>query len=127
MKTTWTLATGGSGDLGRPGVSAISQGALFSLANVACFELFNTNVRFNEAYLCYRVDYDAVCDEMGTKGRIRASEYARVYEFILHDQTLDACRISVLDPQDILNPKTKKKLGDIVDPNPVYRRTVANP
>jgi hypothetical protein len=33
------------------GVIAIAQGALFSMANVACLENVNTNINFNEEIL----------------------------------------------------------------------------
>jgi hypothetical protein len=34
----WTLITGGAGELGLAGITAVSQGALFSLGNAACLE-----------------------------------------------------------------------------------------
>lgn len=107
---TWTLVTGGAGELGVAGVTAISQGALFSMANVACYENTNTNIRFNEVYLCYRVDYDSVCAEKGTADRIKASDFARVYEGILANKEIKACRISVYGPEDVEQLKYDKKL-----------------
>lgn len=109
---TWTLVTGGAGEWGLAGVTAVSQGALFSMANVACLENANTNIRFNEVYLCYRVDFDAVCEEKGTVDRIRVSDFARVYEGILANKYIKACRVSVYGPQDINHLKYKKKLPD---------------
>ena len=108
--STWTLVTGGAGEFGVAGVTAISQGALFSLANVASLENAKTNIRFNEVYLCYRVDFDSVAEEKGAAGRIKASDFARVYEGILANKNIDASRVSVYGPQDIDDLKYKKKL-----------------
>ncbi|KND92206.1 hypothetical protein TOPH_03075 [Tolypocladium ophioglossoides CBS 100239] len=111
-KATWTLVTGGAGDYGIAGVTAVAQGALFSLANVACLENASTNVRFNEVYLAYRVEYDALCEEVGSStNRIKASDFARVYEQILADGGIDACRVSVLGPEDLDALKYAKKLN----------------
>jgi hypothetical protein len=110
-KSTWTLITGAAGELGVWGATAMGQGALSALANVACRENANTNIRFNEVYLAVRVDYDAVCEELGMKDRSKASDFARVYEGILDNEEISACRVSVLVPQDMVELKYKKKLG----------------
>jgi len=109
--STWTLITGGAGELGFAGVTAVSQGALFSLANVACLENAKTNIRFNEVYLCYRVDFDSVCEEEGTADRIKVSDFARVYEGILANKDIKASRVSILGPEDIKDLKYKEKLA----------------
>ena len=88
----------------------MSQGALFSLANVACRENAKTNIRFNEVYLSYRVDYDSVCEEKGTDNRMKASDFARVYEGILANKNIKASRVSVFGPQDLDDLKYKPKL-----------------
>ncbi|QYS93041.1 hypothetical protein H0G86_000429 [Trichoderma simmonsii] len=109
---TWTLVTGSLGDLGFAGVTAISQGALFSLASVACLENLKTNVRFNEVYLGYRVDYDSVVEEEGGDNRMKSSEFAHVYETILANPDIRGCRITVSGPDDVDQLKYKKKLPD---------------
>jgi len=109
--STWTLVTGAAGELGVAGVTAISQGALFTMANVGCFENANTNIRFNEVYLHYRVDFDSVAEEKGTTNRLKASDFARVYEKILANKEIDACRVSVHSPEDVDDLKYKKKLS----------------
>ncbi|PNP52417.1 hypothetical protein THARTR1_07021 [Trichoderma harzianum] len=109
---TWTLVTGSLGDLGFAGVTAISQGALFSLASVACLENLKTNVRFNEVYLGYRVDYDSVVEEEGGDNRMKSSEFAHVYETILANRDIRGCRITVSGPEDVDQLKYKKKLPD---------------
>ncbi|KAI7545274.1 hypothetical protein KC331_g6313 [Hortaea werneckii] len=65
--STWTMITGGAGDHGAGGVTALTQGALYSMANVASRELARTNIRFNEVYLNLRVDFDGP----GTSSRKR--------------------------------------------------------
>ncbi|KAK4071097.1 uncharacterized protein Triagg1_6464 [Trichoderma aggressivum f. europaeum] len=109
---TWTLVTGSLGDLGFAGVTAISQGALFSLASVACLENLKTNVRFNEVYLGYRVDYDSIVEKEGGDNRMKSSEFAHVYEAILANQDIRACRITVSGPEDVHQLKYKKKLPE---------------
>lgn len=107
---TWTLITGGAGDFGIAGVTAVSQGALYSLASVACLENAKTNIRFNEVYLCYRVDYDSVSEEKGNANCIKASDFARVYEGILANKDITASRVSVFGLEDVDDLKHKKKL-----------------
>jgi hypothetical protein len=82
------------------------------LASVACLENRKTNVRFNEVYLGYRVDYDSVVEEKGGDNRMKASEFSRVYEAILADKDIKGCRITVSGPGDVDQLKYKKKLPD---------------
>jgi hypothetical protein len=94
------------------GVTAMSQGALFSMANVACRENAKTNIRFNEHYLAARVDYDSVAEEAGD-GRMKASELAKSYEGILANEDINACRVSVMGRGDLEQLKYKKKLANL--------------
>jgi len=105
--------TGGAGETGWGGVTGIAQGALFSMANVACLENAKTNIRFNEVFLAIRVDYDAVCEEKGNDDwhRTKASDFARVQEGIWANEEIRACRVSVLSPADIDTLRFKKKLA----------------
>ncbi|RMY08834.1 hypothetical protein D0867_08907 [Hortaea werneckii] len=57
-ESTWTMITGAAGDYGAGRVTAFTQGALYSMANVASRELAGINIRFNEMYLYLRVDFD---------------------------------------------------------------------
>ena len=104
--------TGGAGDIGIAGVSAVGQGALFSLANVACLENMKTNVRFNELYLSCRVEYDSNIDAENAQGKIKASKFAQVYEKILQDENINGCRVRVITAADIDDVKFEKKLPD---------------
>ncbi|KAH6867504.1 hypothetical protein B0T10DRAFT_572251 [Thelonectria olida] len=109
-KSTWTLMTGAAGNSGWAGVTAISQGALFSLATVACRELADTNVRFNEVWLAFRVEHDKVAKEKGGTS-IGSSVLAPHYEQILARPEISASRVRLLRPEDIANLKFQKKLG----------------
>lgn len=101
--------TGAAGTSGWAGVTAISQGALFSLANVAIRENEKNNIRFNEVYLSCRVDYDSVAKEKGNV--ISSSEFAGNYEQILIRTDIKGCRVSVLKPEDVTNLRYEKKLA----------------
>ncbi|CAI6337639.1 unnamed protein product [Periconia digitata] len=78
--STWTMCTGSQGEIGEFAAPAMSQGALFSLANCATQELKNTNVRFNEVYLGLRVETD---ESAALHGVVKASEFAEVYVAVL--------------------------------------------
>jgi hypothetical protein len=105
--STWTLMTGAAGDYGAYGVTALGQGALFSLANVACRENTETNIRFNEVYLAFRVDYDSVAKE---KGVTSSSEFGKHYEELLSRPEIRATRVSLMKPGDVQELKFAKKL-----------------
>ncbi|KAI8665067.1 hypothetical protein LRP88_12899 [Fusarium phalaenopsidis] len=106
-KSTWTLMTGAAGDSGWAGVTAISQGALFSLANVACRELAETNIRFNEVWLAFRVEHD---EDAAKHGSIGSSTFAPHYEQILGRPEISASRVRLAKPADISNFTWSKKL-----------------
>ena len=90
------------------GVTAIRQGALFTMANVACRENVKTNIRFNEVYLAMRVEHDASAKESGA---IPSSDFGRHYEELLKRTDIDACRVSIMKREDIDDLKFAKKLG----------------
>ena len=92
---TSTHVTGGAGELGLAGVTAISQGALFSMASLACRENEDTIVCFNEVYICSSVDFDSADEGNGVAGNIKVSDFARVYEGILTNKDIKACRVSI--------------------------------
>lgn len=58
----------------------MTQGPLFSMANVACRDNAETNIRFNEVYLAVRVEVDSAAVQHGT---MKASDFSAVYEQIL--------------------------------------------
>lgn len=103
---TWTLCTGAQGDIGARAAPAISQGALFSMANAACHENNSTNVRFNEIYLGTRVVVDTLASETGA---MKSSEFAQVYQRILSRTELREGRINVFGYDDLCNLKFAKK------------------
>lgn len=102
--------TGGAGKQGNAGATGVSQGALFSLAAVATRELDKTNVRFNEAYLDYRVEYDAECEGEANSWKMKASDYAKVYEGILADKDIKGCTVTVESPKDLEKLRVEPKL-----------------
>lgn len=77
------------------------------MANVACRENAETNVRFNEVYLNRRVEYDSAAVKTGA---MTASDFSRVYEQILSRPEIRGCRVSVHGPHDLDDLKYKKKL-----------------
>jgi hypothetical protein len=106
-----TGVTGGAGTSGYAGITSIGQGALFSMANVACRELSGkSNIRFNEVYLNLRVDYDAVAKQKGGAA-VGSSEFGRHYEELLRSGDIDGCRVTIESREDITNLKYQKKLA----------------
>ncbi|RFU34711.1 hypothetical protein B7463_g1639, partial [Scytalidium lignicola] len=105
--TSWTLCTGSQGDIGARAAPALTQGALFSMANVACRDNADTNIRFNEVYLGARVEVDSVAKQTGS---MKASDFSSVYEEILSRPEIKGCRISVYTHEDLKDLKFRKKL-----------------
>lgn len=109
--STWTLCTGAMGDFGMRAAPALTQGALYSMANVACRDNKETNVRFNEVYLTLRVEVDESAEKTGF---FRASTFAETYQEILARPEIRSCRISVLEKEDMKDLKFKEKRFDMV-------------
>ncbi|GFF36516.1 hypothetical protein IFM58399_04582 [Aspergillus lentulus] len=105
--STWTLCTGASGDNGGRAAASMTQGALYSMANVACVDNAETNVRFNEIYLGLFVMVDAAADQFGA---MKASEFAIAYEKILARPDIKGCRLMVCQPEDLTELRFRKKL-----------------
>lgn len=84
----------------------MSQGALFSMASAACHSLSETNVRFNEVYLAFRVEVDAVAEINGT---MKASVFSRVYEKILASPNVKGCRVRVASAEDVDKLRCEQK------------------
>ena len=93
--------------MGSGGVTAVTQGAIFSMVNAAARELQDTTVRVNEAFLNARVDYDEVAEQKGDV--MKASDYGKLYEQILERQDLKGCRVSCFGPQDLDASNVRKK------------------
>jgi len=87
-------------------VPAITQGALYSMANAACRDNTGTSVRFNEVYLAMRVEVDSVAEQTGTH---KASDFAAVYEQILARPEIRSCRVTVASADDFKDLKFAKK------------------
>jgi NAD(P)-dependent dehydrogenase (short-subunit alcohol dehydrogenase family) len=108
--STWTMITGAAGDFGSMGITAITQGALYALANVAIRETADSKIRFNEVTLSFRVDYDSVVAETGDAWRTKASDFARLYQGVLANKQIKGCRVKATSPKDIDNLDYHKKL-----------------
>ncbi|KAI9709265.1 MAG: hypothetical protein M1820_003385 [Bogoriella megaspora] len=105
-RSTWTLCTGAAGDLGMRAAPALTQGALYSMATVACRDNEQTNVRFNEVYLALRVEVDSSAERTGAA---KASDFARSYETILARPDIRSSRISVRNQRDFTDLLHAKK------------------
>lgn len=79
------------------------------MANVACRELDNTNIRFNEVHLAFRVDYDDVAKDR--KGSMPSSVFAAHYEELLKREDIRGCRVTLRQAEDIKDLKFGKKLS----------------
>ena len=85
----------------------MTQGALYSLANVACLDNKKTNVRVNEIYLGLFVMAGAAAEEYGV---MKSSDFGVAYEKILARPDIRGCRVMVCQPGDLNELKIRKKL-----------------
>ncbi|KAA8645444.1 hypothetical protein EYZ11_010418 [Aspergillus tanneri] len=108
--STWTLCTGASRDNGSRVAASITQGTLFSLANVACLDNADTNIRFNEIYLGWFVMASDAADPYGT---MKSSAFAIAYERILALPDIKGCRVWVCQPEDLRELRFTKKLEQV--------------
>ncbi|CAN9391287.1 unnamed protein product, partial [Alternaria alternata] len=96
--STWTLCTGAQGETAFFPVPGMTQGALFTMSTAAARENEKTNVRFNEVYLCFRVEVDEQAEKHGVTS---ASEFAKVYENLLGDEEVRGARVTVREVGDV--------------------------
>lgn len=107
--TTFTLITGGARCFGTAGITSVNQGALGSLCAVGARELAETNVRFNEVYLAFRIEYDSNIESGDSsipgvdwgENWSRASEFATVYDRILRDEKIKGKQVNVMSKVDM--------------------------
>lgn len=97
--STWTICTGAQGDMALYVLPAMTQGALFPFCKAAARENENTNVRFNEVYLAFRVEVDADAVEHGVT---KSSEFAKVYEMLLAAPEVRGSRVLLMNPDEDL-------------------------
>ncbi|KAF2159500.1 hypothetical protein M409DRAFT_29973 [Zasmidium cellare ATCC 36951] len=105
-QSTWTICTGMQGELAIFPLPAMTQGALFPMCIAGMRENEETNVRFNEVFLGFRVEHD---EDAITHGVVKASDFATVYELILNDETARSSRIKVLTPEDMKKLNIQKR------------------
>ncbi|KAI9147166.1 hypothetical protein HJFPF1_13198 [Paramyrothecium foliicola] len=104
--STWTTCTGAQGDWGVYQMPSITQGAVFSMSAVAAYEQKETNVRFNEIYLSFRVELD---DDADAHGVTRSSDFGEIYERLLERPDIRGMRVLALEPADIKDLKFEPK------------------
>ncbi|KAL5339601.1 hypothetical protein BJX70DRAFT_149718 [Aspergillus crustosus] len=105
--TSWTICTGSQGDLATHPLPAMAQGALFSMSIASARENLETNVRFNEIYLGFRVEVDE--SAVQHPGVIKASEFGHVYETLLDKPEIRSSRVWVQTPEDIKELKYTRR------------------
>jgi hypothetical protein len=85
----------------------MTQGALFPFTKAAARENEDTNVRFNEVYLCYRVENDADAVEHGVT---KSSDFGNVFRMLLDAPEVRSSRVVVEnDKEDLRKLKHHKK------------------
>lgn len=112
LDASFSMCTGGAGDEGHRAAPAITQGALYSMANVACRDNETTNVRFTEVYLAFRVQVDKTINPFGLQMLILSSdEFSKTYEQILEgkERGVKGCRVWVENEGDVENLRYEKK------------------
>lgn len=77
------------------------------MANVACRDNYETNVRFNEIYLALRVEVD---ESAAKTGAMKASEFAKCYVALLSDTGIRSSRVSVSGYDDLEKLKYESKV-----------------
>ncbi|KAK1513474.1 uncharacterized protein CCOS01_14416 [Colletotrichum costaricense] len=110
--STWTLCTGAQGDYSFRAAPAVTQGALFSFAIAASRENEKTNIRFNEVYLAYRVQFEV--DEETRKAWAGAhlttcDEFAPLYQQLLDREDIRGSRVKAITPKDVLQLSVDKR------------------
>jgi len=106
-RSSWTVCTGSSGDVGQHAGPAISQGPIFSMLQSAYLEAEHTNVRVNELYLGVRVEVDESAEKTGAQ---KSSDFAAAYEKILANDQWKACRVIVMKPKHFTEPEIEVRI-----------------
>ncbi|KAK2027528.1 NAD(P)-binding protein [Colletotrichum zoysiae] len=103
--STWTMCTGGAGDMGYRLAPAVTQGALYSFAITAARENEKTNIRFNEVYLAHRVRLEIDEDNQIVAGMqiplTSSKDFAPLYEKILDRSDIRSSRVKARGPEDV--------------------------
>jgi hypothetical protein len=76
------------------------------MANIACRDLLDTNIRFNEVYLGFRVEVDTSAVKNGV---VKASDFAVNYQKLLGSTEIRSCRVTVLIPEEVGSLNYKRK------------------
>ncbi|KAL2213153.1 NAD(P)-binding protein [Sarocladium strictum] len=103
--STWTICTGSQVDTGLFAMLAMGQGPIVAMCKSACRECENTNVRFNEVYLDFRVEVD---EDAAAHGTTSATEFSKIYTQLLDRDDIRSTRVSVFTTDDIVDLKFAK-------------------
>jgi hypothetical protein len=76
------------------------------MANIACRDLLDTNIRFNEVFLGFRVEVDTSAVKNSV---VKASDFAENYQKLLGSPKIRSCRVTVLVPEDVGSLKYNRK------------------
>lgn len=76
------------------------------MCTAAMRENENTNVRFNEVFLAFRVERD---EDATAHGVVKASDFANVYETILGDEKVKSSRVEVRSTEDMKTLKVAER------------------
>ncbi|KAI8316660.1 hypothetical protein K4K61_003316 [Colletotrichum sp. SAR11_59] len=103
-------------DMGRRAAPAVTQGALFSMATVAARDNLDTNIRFNEIYLSYRVQHHVNLEDkkqfLGLAHLQTSREFAPLYEQLLDRTDIRSKRVNAISPEDVVNLKYETRYRD---------------
>lgn len=113
--STWTMCTGGQGDYGTRVAPAVTQGALYSFAIAAARENEKTNIRFNEVYLAYRVQFEVEGASAAFAGLhiTTTEEFSPLYEKLLDRTDIRGSRVKAITPEDVANLPHEKRYQDL--------------
>ena len=109
---SWTLCVGGDGDNATRAGPAMTQGAVYALANRATRDLADTNVRFIEVYLGLRVLFDEIAEQTGMS---KVSDFSKNYELLLNRPDVKGARVNVRNHEQLKELSFEvKKMGPIL-------------
>lgn len=86
----------------------MTQGALYSLANIASLDNAKTNIRFNEIYLGLFVLADTKTAEQ--YGCLNSLQFSAAYEKIIATSEIKGSRLFVCKPEDLKEFRWQRKL-----------------
>lgn len=83
----------------------MTQGAIFPMCKAAARENQSTNMRFNEIFLCFRVEVDEVAAQSGAT---MSTDFGKTFELLLDDESVRSSRVRVEKQEDMVKLNYKK-------------------